>query len=197
MAHLWYAELLRSRGRLDEAMAHIQAAGELDPLSRVIQNYRGWIAFSRSDLAAAQAEFRKAIAMEPTWAHAHVSLAYTLAEQRDYRAALAELEEARRLAPDSVFVREATGYVCARAGQKSEARRILAEPNRLASRQRVSSYDVAMIYAGLGERDAAFRWLEKGLAERDPWMIWLKVHPEWDSLRGDARLEALLRRMQF
>ena len=59
----------------------------------------------------------------------------------------------------------------------------------------MTSYGVALVYAGLGENDQAFAWLNKGYAERTHWLVWLKLDPRWDSLRSDPRFQDLLRRM--
>jgi hypothetical protein len=49
--------------------------------------------------------------------------------------------------------------------------------------------------AAIGDRDRAFEWLEKALEERDPMMVYLRVHPRLDPLRGDPRFDALVRRV--
>jgi len=59
----------------------------------------------------------------------------------------------------------------------------------------VTADGIALIYAGLGEKDQAFAWLEKGYEERSFQMQWLTVEPRWDSLRSDPRFADLLRRM--
>jgi tetratricopeptide (TPR) repeat protein len=88
---------------------------------------------------------------------------------------------------------------CAAAGQKAEARRKLADGLRRHREQ--ASYIrpgwVAEVYANLGERDAAFRWLERAFHERDVWLALLKVWPPFDPLRSDPRFDDLLRRMNF
>jgi hypothetical protein len=54
---------------------------------------------------------------------------------------------------------------------------------------------IATVYAGLGDRDKAFEWLEKAYQERSPRLTWLKVEPMLDSIRSDPRYADLLRRM--
>jgi hypothetical protein len=56
---------------------------------------------------------------------------------------------------------------------------------------------VAIIHAGLGEKDAAFAWLDKDYAERDDMLLRLKVEPPWDSLRSDPRFAKLLQRLHL
>jgi hypothetical protein len=54
-----------------------------------------------------------------------------------------------------------------------------------------------MVHAGLGDNDRAFEWLEKGLAERDPNLLYLKQEPEWDPIRDDPRFDELISRIPY
>ena len=67
----------------------------------------------------------------------------------------------------------------------------------IAEKQYVPSYNFAIIYAGLGDRDKAFEWLEKARKERSGFLPFLKVEPALDLLRGDSRFHDLLRRIGF
>jgi hypothetical protein len=73
--------------------------------------------------------------------------------------------------------------------------KILNELEDLSKRKYVPPYWIATIYAGLGEKDRAFEWLEKASEERSGGMVWLKVDPRLDSLRFDSRFVGLLRRV--
>jgi len=64
-----------------------------------------------------------------------------------------------------------------------------------AKQRYVSSYAIATVYAGLGDRDKAFEWLEKAYDERSPGLTWLKAEPMLDSIRSDPRYAILLRRI--
>jgi Flp pilus assembly protein TadD len=100
------------------------------------------------------------------------------------------------LSPEIAMYKGGLGHAYARAGQTSEARRLLRELGDLATRRYVSPIDFASIYAGLGEKDLAFASLEKAYQQRDPRLIiWLNLHPEFESLRSDPRMKDLLRRI--
>jgi hypothetical protein len=86
-------------------------------------------------------------------------------------------------------------HVYALTGKKDEARAMLNELKLLAQQEYVPADAIALIYAGLGENDEAFAWLEKAYDEHSFSMTWLKVEPSWDSLRSDPRFADLLRRM--
>jgi hypothetical protein len=66
-----------------------------------------------------------------------------------------------------------------------------------AKQRSISAYYIALIYAGLGEKDQAFVWLEKAYQENGDGIIFLKVEPGFDGLRSDPRFHDLLRRMRL
>jgi tetratricopeptide (TPR) repeat protein len=114
-----------------------------------------------------------------------------------YREALTELERARAILRDSAEVLSLIGYTYAVSGRRPEAQQVLHEFDRLSKQRYVSPYHMAMIYAGLGERDKAFGWLEKAYEDREGRMTILKMAPEFDGLRSDPRFTKLLQRMNL
>ena len=66
-----------------------------------------------------------------------------------------------------------------------------------AQQKYVPPYHFATVYAGLGENDLAFAWLERAYADHSYWMIYLNVEPTLDGLRRDPRFDDLLRRMNL
>jgi len=89
------------------------------------------------------------------------------------------------------------GYAYAVSGNQIQARQILDEFTRRASRQYFPSLAFAIVYTGLGDKDRAFEWLSKAVDERGQTVSWLKVNPLWDSVRSDPRFTDLLRRMNL
>ena len=67
----------------------------------------------------------------------------------------------------------------------------------LSRTQFVSSYGIASYYAVIGDNDRALDWLEKAYSELDGTLVWLKVHPRLDGLRGESRFRDLLARMRL
>jgi hypothetical protein len=80
-------------------------------------------------------------------------------------------------------------------GKRAEAAQVLAELLKQSEQSYVSAYDIAVIYAGLGETEQAFRWLDKAAAQRPFWLCWLKLAPRLDGLRADPRFRDLLQRI--
>ena len=93
--------------------------------------------------------------------------------------------------------RAVLAYVYATAGRTAEATAILNELKLLLERQPVPAFQIALIYAGLGDQDQAFKWLDRAFAEHDPFLVYIKVDPNFDLLRADARLPALLGRINY
>jgi len=69
--------------------------------------------------------------------------------------------------------------------------------DRLSGRGFVTAYGVALVHAGLGEKEQAFGWLDKAFAERSHWLVWLRLDPRWKTLRSDPRFAALVERMKY
>ena len=87
------------------------------------------------------------------------------------------------------------GCAYGRAGRRSEAQQLLANLQELSTRRYVGSYDLAMIYAGLDEKDQAFAQLEKAFTERSNQLVYLNGEPAWETLHSDPRFADLLRRI--
>lgn len=81
------------------------------------------------------------------------------------------------------------------SGRRVEAEKVLAELQEISKQRYVSPYYVAMIYAGLGDKDQAFAWLDKAFRERSRRLVFLKVASIWDGLHPDPRFADLLRRI--
>ena len=90
----------------------------------------------------------------------------------------------------------AIGHVQGISGRRGEARQTLDELKRLARERYVTPYGVALIHAGLGERQQALSWLERALDDRAHWLVWLKLDPRFDPLRADPGFAELLRRIR-
>jgi len=114
-----------------------------------------------------------------------------------YGEAIEAYQKAMSLSPQDVSAKGLLAHAYAISGNQAEARRLLRELTDQSSQRFVSSYSLAAIHVGLGERDAAFELLEKALRERDRGMAWIKVAPRLDPLRADPRFTDILRRMKL
>lgn len=127
----------------------------------------------------------------------HLFAASAYAEAEMYTEAVSEGQAAKRLSPAQNWSNAFVGYVLAKAGRQTEARSILDELLKLSNEKYVPPYHLALIHNGLGEPEKALEYLEKGLAEKDVRMVFLKVEPKWNNLRGEPRFIDLMRWMNF
>jgi tetratricopeptide (TPR) repeat protein len=114
-----------------------------------------------------------------------------------YEQSIAEYLKSVEMNPGSPHILGHLGNTYARAGRAREARECLRKLTDRTRDTNVGTYEVAFIHAALGEKDAAFEWLEKAYAQRNQGLAFLKVDPTLDPLRSDPRFERILRRMNF
>jgi tetratricopeptide (TPR) repeat protein len=112
-----------------------------------------------------------------------------------YHEAITELKKVRDFYGQGQLALGLLGHAYAKAGQPTEARTIIEELKELSKREHVWTYNVAIIYIGLGEKDQAFEWLEKACEDRSDDVIYLGVDPIFDPLRSDHRFSELMHRV--
>ncbi len=188
-----YGESLGTRGRFDEAIAEIRRAVALDPLSGPNAVGLGFMLSNAGHFDESIAVLKRAITLEPDHTLARLDLArtYRLAGMTDLAIAESQrmLESGDPLGP--VFL--AASYAV--AGRKAQARQLLETMIATARSTQKGSFAVALVLARLGERDRAFEWLERAYQEHDTFLPWLRVDPDFVTLRHDPRFEELVRRI--
>jgi eukaryotic-like serine/threonine-protein kinase len=194
-AHNWYGIYLGSTGRAEQAVASQRRAQQLDPLSLIINTGAGWeLYFARRHQEAIE-QIRKTLDMDPTFARGHWFLGLAYEQEAMYREAIAEFQKAFDLSEGSPSMLGSLGHAYALSGNLEKARQALAHLQELSKRRYVPPFDPAVIYAGLGDKERAFEWLEKAFEDRSWGMVRLKVDPRFDRLHADPRFASLLRRM--
>ncbi|MCM3877803.1 MAG: tetratricopeptide repeat protein, partial [Thermoanaerobaculia bacterium] len=189
-----YANFLGAVGRHDEAIEQIRIAEQLDPLSEQIGVYRGqryWRA-RRYDEAVQQQ--RKVLSVYPDSVFAKWALANALTSMKRYDEAIATYLSRKVSRPETNF---ALGLAYGLAGRKAEARKVLESLLEKRKSQFVPPTCIAIVYAGLGEMDVAFQWLDRAYEERAFLVDSVKTDPLFDVFRSDPRFEAFLRKMNF
>jgi DNA-binding winged helix-turn-helix (wHTH) protein/TolB-like protein len=192
-AHQWYSSYLVAMGRFDEAIEQAKRAQELEPLSFIGNSHLGWILYLAGKNDEAIAHCRRLLDVDPNFfpARRYMGLAY---EQKGmFKEAIDEFEQGVKLSGSPLML-SLLGHAYAASGRKTDAQRILADLDQQKQRY-VSPYTIATIYAGLGDKDQAFRLLEKAFEERDIWLMNLKVDPVLINLRSDHRFKELLQRI--
>ena len=193
-AHQWYAEILSSEGRHDEAIAEIRRALELDPLSLIINRVYGDLLLNARRYDEAISQCGKTLEMDPNFPTTHGCLGRAYGEKRMYDQAFAEFMEYSHvsLSPEELAsIKEAYD----RSGWNAFLQARLTFLLGRSKKRYVTAFAVAALYARLNQKDEAFAWLENAYQERDYQMTGLKVMFEFDSLRADPRFADLLRRV--
>jgi TolB-like protein/tetratricopeptide (TPR) repeat protein len=197
-AHHWFGiDFLALLGRFDEAAEQADVAQQLDPLSLIIQEGRGYLLMLARRYDEAIDAYRSLVDLDPSFYKGYTSMGRATLHKGEYAQAIELLEKGRQLAGDLPSILGALGQARAMAGERDEAHRLLEALSAMSTRRHVPSTAFALIHAGLGEDDAALDWLEKGCALHELPVSAINVHPGYDSLRGHARFTALLRRMRF
>lgn len=196
-AHHWYGEVyLSAMGRLDESIAELQTAREIDPLSTGIITGLAWSYTGQHKYEKAVEECDKALELET-----HDSSIYTYRSMALMR--LGRFDEAIADARRAFDV-ENTGSNLASlgatygvAGKPDEARKILVQLRADSRFKDASPYDLAIVYAALGERDEAFRLLDEQMTTSSVDLLSIRIDPMLDPLRSDQRFVELERRFNF
>jgi len=197
VAHEWYGGYFELMGRPDESIAERKKAQELDPLSLPINAELGLAFYFARDYDKAIEQFKKTLEMDPKFPLATDQLPTVYGQKGMYDQAIAEYQKGTMLRGDAEWSSPMAGlgYVYALSGKKKEAQAVLDELKQRSRQEYVPADSIALVYTALGEKDQAFAWLEKAYEERAFKMAWLKVEPQWDSLRSDPRFTDLLRRL--
>ncbi len=194
-AHLLYGWYFIAMGQLDEAQAEMKRALGSDPLNDFGLWGLGDSFYFARRYEQATEQYRRAIGVAPKFYWPRLMLGWAYEQQGKFSEAIAELNQAYRL-NDGSQVLASLGHAYAASGQRDEAQKVIAELQESTKRRYVSPYDVAAIYAGLGDKEQTLAWLEKAYEDRSGWLaLWLKVDPKFDLLRSDPRFRDLLRRI--
>ena len=195
-AHQWYGNFLRDRGRVDQALTEAKRAQELDPLSLVIGQNVAQLYLFRGDVNSAIEQCNRVLELDPNYPRGHEVLGWAYLKQGHYPEAIAELRKAVELSSrKDRRTLSSLGCGYAISGQQAEALEVLKELEGKYQRHEAVGRDVGAVYAGLGDKDRAFAWLEKDFQSRSGLLMRIRWEFAFESLRSDPRFADLLRRM--
>lgn len=192
-AHHWYATCyLLPLGRFDEGRKRLQEARRLDPLSMPVNVSVGLGDFFARRYGAAVKEYEKALEIDPNFGLGYFFLGQALLETGEIREAISAFQTALVRSGQSPEMVAGLGTAYARAGDENEARAKLEELALLEQTRYVSPVLPAQVTVALGDTERALDLLEQGREQRASDLIWLKVRPAFDGLRGEPRFQSLL-----
>lgn len=196
-AHQWYSEYLTAMGRFDEALTEVRRAKEIDPLSPIVNAGEVWILYFARRYDEAIQQGLKIAEMSPEFAEIHEYLKRCYDQKGMYREAIAARQTRRKLAGLDPVETGTLRAAAEAASAETYWEKRLEQETQDARQEKPASFDMAEIFAQLGDRENAFDWLEKAYEEHHYALMYLKVAPNLDLLRSDPRFANLLRRVRL
>lgn len=195
LTHLWAGHYLSIVGRFDEAIAEVEHARALDPLSPIVSANVGWTYYLARQPGRAIREVLGVLERHPGNPIALLYLGFVYAELGRFADAMSCFRESAATPGGLPWAAESVGWVYGLLGKPDQAHAVLGESLSRMSTVYVPSSAIACIHLGLGDDDALFEWLGRCIEERDALLPWLKVMPAFDRVRADPRFQALLARL--
>jgi serine/threonine-protein kinase len=192
-AYFSYSRFLASRRRLDEAIAQLGRAVELDPLSLELRTNRALLDYFAGRYDEAGRRLKEVLQTDSTDVLARWGLGLVAEQQGRADEAIAILEP---IVGASLNRKSSLGHTYAVAGKSAQAQRVLAELRAAATDRYVPAYWFALVHVGLGDRDQALRHLERAFEERSTILAYLLIDPRLAALRSESRFVALARRLE-
>ncbi len=196
-AHRGLSILLTLLGRHDEAVAEMRAAREIDPLSLQTNALEAQAFHYAGRDAEAIERLNKTFEIDPNFWIARLMLGRIYIGQSRFEDALAELERARAASGGNSEAISLTGYVYGKTGRRNEAMKTIKQLRERKTDSFAPSYNLAMVYNGLGDTDKALDELDDAVELRDVRLILLNVDHKWDNLRRHPRFVGIINRMKF
>lgn len=187
------SHILLWTGRRDESSNECTRALELDPFNPTLIFCVGFHHLLAGEEEKALEATRRALSFDPNQGWALMTLGWIYEQKGMYQEALSTL----RKSWNSSVQKGSIAHVLARSGSRPAAETILAEMLEQSTKKYVSPYDIAIIYAGLGDNAGAFQWLDAAYEEHSGFLLLVNADPRFRPLHREPRFQELLRRMRF
>ncbi|HTL29254.1 MAG TPA: protein kinase [Tepidisphaeraceae bacterium] len=195
-AHFSFSRFLAAAGRMDEAVAEIRRAQNLDPRSLSLKANQALLAYFGGHYDDALKELHDVRELDPTLPLAHWGLGLTYEQKGMEKEAITALVKATSLS-QSLNLQSSLGHAYAQFGRQAEAREILKMMKERSGQSYVPSYYFVLIHTALGETALAFEWLERTYQERSTVLAYVRIDPRLAPLRSDPRFSRLLARLRI
>jgi TolB-like protein/DNA-binding winged helix-turn-helix (wHTH) protein/Tfp pilus assembly protein PilF len=190
-AHHWYGLFLASRGRFEEAREELHLARVLDPLSLIIVTNAGWVDYYAHDFDGAIANYQEALNLDSSFQPALMKLAWAYEQKGMWAEAVAAREKFYVAAGHPSIAQQISSTYSA-SGYPGVIRAIIAETGKTDAKQEYEDYEIAKLYAFVGDRNQAFAFLERAQDHRSGWLVYLAIEPAFDNLHNDPRFVRLI-----
>jgi tetratricopeptide (TPR) repeat protein len=180
-------------GREKESAHECSRALELDPFDPGLISCNGFHYLLSGEEDKALDAVRRALAIDPKHGFSMMAMGWIYEQKGMYQEALSALRKSR----DGTMKAASIAHAFARSGNRPTAEKILGDLLAESKRKYISPYDIAVIYAGLDDKERAFEWLNKAYEERAGFLIFVNSDPRFRPLRREPRSQDLLRRMRF
>jgi TolB-like protein/Tfp pilus assembly protein PilF len=191
-AHLFMGLLQACLGNSTDGSRHIDQAVRLDPLSPFIRSWQVYDFVTHGRLDEALVSAKRTMEIDPNYAYFEPALALVYRQQGRLADAL---DIYLRVAQTSGQPSSGLAITYARLGKKDDARRVLEKLLELAKKKYYAGDQIASVYIALGEKDAAFEWLNRAINEHSSAIHRVAFDPDFKDLRSDPRFPALLARI--
>jgi len=191
-----YCWLLVPLGRQVEAARIAGEAQRLDPLSQIGNFTPGSISVFTRQWDRAVEQLRAAIDLDGTYWLDQIFLGRAYEQKKYFPKAIAAFQQALKLDPDHSEIWSALGHAYGVSGNTAEARKILVKLQTPGALSYVAPYNVAIVYAGLGDTSQCFAWLGRAFEQRSYYLpTYFPTDARLDSMRADTRFLDLERRL--
>ncbi len=195
VGHHWYGDFLAGRGRLDESLAQMERAHQLDPLAQQIGIERGWVMYLMGRSSQAEAAIRKVLALDPNYAQAHYRLGLVEIQEHRYEEAIAQIQRGIELGTFQAYGASGLASAYAASGDRRAALGVVHDLEARYGKELIPPFAIAAGYAGLGDTARGIEWLQRAVDERDVYLPENFFEPLLDPLRHAPGYDRVLAAM--
>ena len=193
-AHEWYSAHLVGSGNFAEVIKEIERAEELDPLSLRTKTLVAWTKCQAHQFDDALAKAEEIISLDSNFPQGHLQRSYALIELGRGTEAVAEIEKAMSLMPESPLLKFNLAFAFAASNRRDDARKVFDEMKVDAAQGYVKPMFLGFAAVAAGEIEDAFSYFNQAADEFDPWLVWLGTDLKLEPIRKDKRYLELMKR---
>jgi adenylate cyclase len=190
-AHHWYATCLLATGQVKEAAIEIEKAKELDPFSPIISTVAGRVYAREGDEEKAMRTWEGVQTLNPNFSPVYLWRGEYLLSKSKTEEAIAEFKKGLELAGHRSHLLSFLGFALALSGNREEALEIIAQLGEISNEGFEENFHIARIYAGLGDKDKFFEYVQRAISEHAVDIGFLRFNPTMNAIRSDSRFSDL------